>query len=190
MKWTAIVTLFFAFALTLSAADSARSKTRTGKLSVATLLATQRISGNGAPDGVRFLFMVARTPGTTGQFTLKECRDFLVNGESYRETTRSKIGKEIEPATVFDTAEAFFTKQPGARRLAPPDIRDAYVLVVSIGGAELESGAKGEITLQVGFGKEVEPFAFNFLTPPTRPTHVRGNSSNGTSKPAAKATGS
>lgn len=175
MKWTALVTLLFTFALTLPAADSERSKSQTGQLSVATLLATQRISGKGAPDGIRFLFMVSRKPGTEGQFTLKECRDFIVAGESYQEKTRAKLGREIEPATVLDTAEAFFTKQPGARHLAPPNIEDAYVLVVSIGGAEIESNLRGEVTLQVGFGKELEPFTFDFLTPPTRTTAPKPN---------------
>jgi hypothetical protein len=168
MKCPVFVALLFAFALTLSAADSANSKTQTGRLSTATLLATQRISGKGAPDGIRFLFLVTRKPDVTGQFTLKETRDFLIAGESYQEKTQAELGKKIEPGTVFDSAKGFFAKQPGARHLAPPDIEGAYVLTIAIGGAKIAADAKGEIALHVGFDKEIEPFTFRFAAPPNR----------------------
>src|SRR5688572_4864639 len=109
-----VVGMIFAFAQTLLAADSASSRTQSGRLSIVSLLATQRISGKGAPDGIRFLFLVARKPEVTGQFTLKETRDFLLAGKSYQEKTQADLGTKIEPGTVFDSAEGFFTKQPGA----------------------------------------------------------------------------
>ncbi len=169
MKYPVFVAVLLSFALTLSAADSSNSKTQTGRLSTASLLATQRISGKGAPDGIRFLFLVVRKPEVTGQFTLKETRDFLIAGESYQEKTQAELGKKIEPSTVFDSAEGFFAKQPGARHLAPADIKGAYVLTIAIGGAKIANDARGEITLQVGFEKEVEPFTFRFAPPPDRP---------------------
>jgi hypothetical protein len=169
MKCPVFVALLVAFALTLPAADSASSKIQTGRLSTASLLATERISGKGAPDGIRFLFLVMRKPEVTGQFTPEETRDFLIAGESYQAKTQAHLGKMIEPSTVIDAAEAFFAKQPGARRLAPQEIKGAYVLTIAIGGTKIAASAKGEIALRVGFGKEVESLTFRFVAPPEQP---------------------
>jgi len=163
------LSVIFAFAQTLPGADPANSRTQNGQLSTVSLLATQRISGKGAPDGIRFLFLVARKPGVTGQFTLKETRDFIIAGESYQEQTQADLGKKVEPGTVVDSAEGFFAKQPGARHLAPQDIKDTYVLTVAISGAQIAAEAKGEIVLRVGFDKEIEPFTFRFIAPLNRP---------------------
>lgn len=169
MKFKPRLALLLAIATMLVAGDSPNSRTQVGKLSTTSLLATQRISGKGAPDGMRFLFFVARTPGIAGQFTLKETRDFLVSGQSYQGRTQTELGKTIEPETVFDSAEGFFAKQPGARSLAPADINGAYVLTIAIAGTKIPSGSPGEITVNVGFEKAVEPFTFRFSAPPERP---------------------
>lgn len=108
-------------------------------------------------------------PRATGQFAIEETRDFLVAGESYQEKTKAELGKQIEPATIFDTAEGFFAKQPGARQLAPQDIKRAYVLTIAIAGSKIPPGAKSEITVRVGFDKEVEALTFRFAAPPDRP---------------------
>jgi hypothetical protein len=155
--------------IALAAVSSPGSKIQEGQRVTGTLLATARVAGKAVPDGMRFLVLVARKSEVTGEFTLKETRDFLVAGESYQEKTQAELGKKFEPGTMFDTAESFFTKQPGMRNLAPPDIKDAYILSISIGGAKLSTGAKGEITLHVGFDKQVEPLTFRFAVPPDRP---------------------
>jgi hypothetical protein len=148
------------------AAEGARSSMQTGKMSTVRLLATARLT-KPSPDGVRFLFLVTPTSGTPGNFALKETRDFLLDGKSYREMTKAETGKEWEPETEFYGAEGFFAKQPGMRRLAPEgDLTGANILVMAIGGAALPARAAGEITLRVGFEKEVEPFTFAFQVPP------------------------
>jgi hypothetical protein len=170
MKSFAFIALLFAMPLIVSAAGAdPGSKVQEGQRATSTLLATARVSSQSVPDGMRFLFLVARKPETTGQFTLKETRDFLLAGESYQEKTKGELGKQFEPGTSFDTAEGFFGKQPGMRGLAPDDVKGMYILTVSIGGTKLLAGAKGEITLNVGFDKQIEPFTFLFAIPPDPP---------------------
>jgi hypothetical protein len=171
MKSFAFIALLFATPLIGSAAAAdPGAKVQDGQRATSTLLATARVSSPSVPDGMRFLFLVARKPETTGQFTLKETRDFLLAGESYQEKTKADLGKQFEPATSFDTAEGFFGKQPGMRGLAPDDIKGMYVLTLSIGGTKLSAGARGEITLNVGFDKQIEPFMFLFAVPPDPPS--------------------
>jgi hypothetical protein len=167
MKSFAFIALLAAVPLIVSgAAADPGSKIQDGQRATSTLLATARVSGPSVPDGMRFLFLVARKPETTGQFTLKETRDFLLAGESYQERTKADLGKQFEPSTAFDTAEGFFGKQPAMRGLAPDDIKGMYILTVSIGGTQLSAGATGEVTLNAGFDKQIEPFTFRFAIPP------------------------
>ncbi len=149
-----------------AAKSSPESKTQRGTRATASLLAVGRISGKEAPAGMRFLVLVKPAAGVTGQFALKETRDFLIDGESYQEKSQAELGKKLEPSTMFDTAENFFAKQPNMRRLGPEDITGAYILTVAIGGGTLEPGAKVALTLHVGFEKEVEPFTFRATVPP------------------------
>ena len=168
MKRTAPIFLLFVALIVAAVAANPGSKVQEGQRATATLLATARVMGQAVPDGMRFLVLVARKPDTTGEFALKETRDFKVAGESYQEKTKTELGKQFEPGTTFDTAEGFFGKSPGMRHLAPDDIKGAYILAISIGGAKLAAGAKGEITLNVGFDKKIEPFTFQFAVPPDR----------------------
>jgi hypothetical protein len=160
-------TVILLFSHMASAADSpAGRKVQQGQFATARLLATARLSTNTAPDGMRFLFLITRTSNATGQFTLKETRDFLVDGLSYQEKSQSELGKRFEPTTVFETAGQFFHKQPGMRSLAPEDIRGSYILSLTIGGTKLSPGATTEVTIHVGYDKQVEPFTFRIAVPP------------------------
>jgi hypothetical protein len=149
----------------LAAESPVAAKTHAGRLATVTLLATGRVT-QGAPGGLRFLFLVAPTAGTTGTFTLKETRDFKLGDESYQTLTKARLGQQFEPQTAFDSAEGFFRKQPSARRLAPADIDGAYILTISMPGAPVPEHAPGEISVHVGFDKQVEPFTFVFNAPP------------------------
>jgi hypothetical protein len=141
-------------------------KVQKGRLSTVTLLATQRVASEEAPDGMRFLFLIRRASEVAGSFTLKETRDFDSDGESYQEKTQAALGKKFAPSAIIDRAESFFTKQPNLRHLAPDDIADTHVLLLTIVGAPLNTGANVDVTLHVGYGKEVEAFTFATLTPP------------------------
>jgi hypothetical protein len=166
MKFLALPALLAAFSLTApTGAAEPDPGVQPGPLATVQLLATGRTGGR-SPDGMQFLFLVRRGAGVVGSFTLKETRDFTVAGGSYQEKTQTELGQRFEPATSFDNAEGFFTKQPGMRRLAPEDIAGAYILTIAIGGAKLVAGENVQIKLEVGFGKAVEPFSFNVPVPP------------------------
>lgn len=169
MKFPAVIAiaLLYSFLNVASAADPQSGRNvQNGRLSTARLLATARVSGSAVPDGMRFLFLVTPTPEGKGQLTLKETRDFLLDGSSYQEKTQSELGKRFEPGTDLNTAEGFFSQQPGMRKLAPDDIKGAHIVALTIGGAKLSAGAKAEVTLYVGFDKQVEPFTFRVPVPP------------------------
>jgi len=142
------------------------SNKRSSALATVQLLATGRITGGGAPDGMQFMFLVAPGPGVVGPFSLKETRDFTVEGISYQEKTQAELGKRFEPRSNINKADAFFAQQPALRGLAPEDINGAHILVVAIGGARFPDGSRVEVTAEVGYGKTVEPFKFNVNAPP------------------------
>jgi hypothetical protein len=165
--WLLLVTTL-SMTCTVSAQSPRPTRVHTGKMSTVHLLAIARVS-QPSPDGVRFLVMVTPAAGIQGQFALKETRDFLIDGKSYREMTKAETGRVWEPSTELDTADGFFAKQPGARRLAPENIAGAKILVVAIGGAALPPQGTGEVTFNLGLDKEVEPFTFAFSVPPGAP---------------------
>jgi hypothetical protein len=168
MKYRVFLALLAALSF-LAPAEAAQPDTpiQTGSLATVHLLATGRSSGGPAPDGMQFLFLVKRGAGVEGSITLKETRDFTVAGNSYQDLTQAELGQRFEPRTMVDTADAFFSKQPGLRGLAPADIGGGYILTIAISGAKLSVGSNVEVTVHVGFGKAVEPFKFTATTPPS-----------------------
>jgi len=169
MKFSAVIAiaLLYSFSNFASAAEPHSGRNvQNGRLSSARLLATARVPGGAVPDGMRFLFLVTRTSDAKGQLTLKDTRVVLIDRSSYQEKTQSELRKRFEPGTILDTAESFFAKQPGMRTLAPDDIKGAHIVALTVGGTKLSAGAKAEVTLHVGFDKEVEPFTFRVAVPP------------------------
>ena len=175
MKFSFLLALLCAGLVAASAAESksapSESKStsaQVGRMSTVRLLATGRVTDKEIPDGLRFMFLVTRVAGSTGRPTLKETRDFLLGGSSYQEKTQGELRKKFEPSTEFDTAEGYFAKHPrlqAAADLTPAEIAGAYILTVAIGGATLPADARAEVTVQVGFGKEVEAFTFEVTVP-------------------------
>ncbi len=166
MKYRALLAMLAALWF-LAPAEAAQpgSSIQTGPLATVHLLATGRPSGGPAPDGMQFLFLVKRGAGVEGSITLKETRDFTVAGSSYQDMTQAELGQRFEPRTSVDNADAFFSKQPGLRGLAPADIGGGYILTIAISGAKLPAASNVEVTVHVGFGKAVEPFKFSTTAP-------------------------
>jgi hypothetical protein len=162
---------FVVSGLAATAAESA-SPTKSGRLTTVRLLPVNRLepksdasSKDAAPDGLVFHFVVLRKPEAVGPTALKETRDFTLGGESYQKKTSAELGKSFEPSTVIENAEKFFEQYPQFNDFAPKDRKAAAVISVSIGGAKLEAGAKVEVTLTVGAGKQVEPFTYAVVVP-------------------------
>ena len=72
---------------------------------------------------------------------------------------------------MIDSAEKFFAKNAGLRRLAPEDLdlKNATILSIVIGGAKLPADvAHADVMIHVGYEKEVEPFSFRVPIPAPR----------------------
>lgn len=157
----------------LAAASAAESKppifeskpgdVKVGRMSTVRLVATGRVTDKDKPDGLRLMFLVTRLPGIKGSPTLKETRDFLLDGASYQAKTEAELGKKFEPITELKTAEWYFamrSRLAAATNLTSAEIAGGHILTLAIGGAALPADGLAELTLQVGFGKGVEPFTF------------------------------
>jgi hypothetical protein len=150
------------------ASESKPASAQTGRTVTARLLATGRVTGKEAPDGLRFMFLLTRAANVTGSPALKETRDFRLSGASYQEKTQAELGKKFEPVTVFEPAEKFFANQPrlqAAADLTAADVAGAYILTIEIAGVVLPADGKAEVAVQAGFGTEVEPFTFEVKVP-------------------------
>jgi hypothetical protein len=169
MKYRALLALLAALSLVAPGqAAQPDAPVQTGTLATVHLLATGRTSGGPAPDGMQFLFLVKRGAGVEGPIALKETGDFIVAGSSYQDKTQAELGRRFEPRTSIDSADTFFSRQPGLRGLAPADISGGYILTIAIPGAQLPARSNVEVTVHVGFGKAAtEPFRFNAMAPPS-----------------------
>ena len=153
-----------------SAAEESGVTTREGKLSSVELIEITSANRDrpwpelvGAPDGLRFIFMVFRKPGVRGLFTLREVRDFKVDRQSYRELTRRVTAREFEPTTTVWSVRQFLgTQRPDlTSRIPIVADREANVLVVTIGGMALPAEGRCDITIEVGWGSGTEQFSFS-----------------------------
>lgn len=160
--------IWFLVSVVLASAAESPVAVQQGKFSEVRLIAVTRLesktkTADSAPDGLTFHFVVLRQP-EAGPLALKETRDFLLGGESYRARTKTELGRQFEPGTEVNDAAKFFARNP---RFAPfaPEEGKALVISVSIGGARLSVGTKVEVTLHVGAGKQVEPFTFSVAVP-------------------------
>jgi hypothetical protein len=166
MKTSLLIAFFLGAGLLHAANPAPAAAAQTGKMSTVHLLLTGRAPNKAAPDGMAFLFLVSRAPDAKGSFTLKETRDFQLGGESYQQKTEAELGKKFEPGTMIDDAEKFFAKNPRLRALAPAEIQGATILSITIGGAKIPNDGKADVTIHVGYEKEIEPFSFSVPVPP------------------------
>ena len=115
-----------------------------------------------AEDGVMFYFLLEKMEGKDGQLSLKELKDFSINGRSYQTLTEEKLGYAITPQTVLEDVSDFRKGiGPGLRsKIQKADDKRAIIMIVCIAGAELPR--KGMITfdLFLGLEKKVEPFSY------------------------------
>lgn len=161
---------FVLVGLVLSASFAAESDPtgapiKNGNLAAVRFLPVSRIrASEGAPDGLTFYFVVAR-PAGVGPLALKETRDFTLGAVSYQAKTKAELGKVFEPHTVVDDADRFFAQRTDFARFAPKNLSAAKVITIAIRGAKLEAKDNVEVTLNVGTGRQIEPFTFSATVP-------------------------
>jgi len=146
---------------------------REGRFSNVTLLgfeqASEELAGKaeqGAPAAYVFYFLVERRPGFPGRPTLRELRDFRLGEESFQQRAQAQIGRRFEPTTVAEEVSDFVAEvRPDMAPRLPESDEDRFVLFTILPGAPIASGTRGSVTLQVGWGDQVEPLQFEFETP-------------------------
>ena len=170
-----VVLLSATSSLASSIADEPKRPRLVGAYSTVTLLDVSRPTypfhlktAAGADDSLVFFFLISRGPHANGLFTLRETRDFLIDGQSYSSATRGLLGREFEPNTIIEDVSDFARKiRPDLAQAvssARPEA-DRTVLYTLISGAALRPRSRGQITLEVGWGAQVEPFTFAFDVP-------------------------
>lgn len=157
----------FLFLLCVGARGAVNDSTQlqAGRLASVRLVKTERLPPGSAPDGLAFHFLVSPTPEAFGLFSIRETRDILVGGQSYQEKNQAVLGRRFEPQTRIDDAAKFFSGHAAFRPLMPKLEKGALVLSISLGGAKLpDDGAVG-ITVEIGFDRQLEQFAFRTTVP-------------------------
>ena len=171
----AAILLWATSSLANSVAEQPERPRLVGAFSTVTLLDVLRPTSGfhlktaaGADDSLVFFFLISRGPGANGPFTLRETRDFLVDGHSYSSATRTLLRREFEPNTIIEDVPDFAGKiRPDLAQAvssARPDA-DCAVMYTLISGAALQPRSRGNITVEVGWGARVEPFTFPFGVP-------------------------
>jgi hypothetical protein len=173
-----VVLLSATSSLASAIADQPERPRRVGAFSTVTLLDVSRPPSGfhlktaaGADDSLVFFFLISRGPGASGLFTLREPRDFLIDGHSYSSATRALLRREFEPNTIIEDVSDFARKVRPDLAQAVSSARpeaDRTVLYTLISGAALQPSSRGQITIEVGWGARSEPFTFAFDVPSHR----------------------
>ena len=115
------------------------------------------------PDGIVIYFLVYPQNTSSKQPTIKELRDFNLNGNSYKNITKSRSDVVIEPNSVFYDTSTFFNYEPSMKqKIKFSNSKKGIIMKTTICGDTLPKS--GIITLQVDFGwdKQLENFTFEF----------------------------
>jgi hypothetical protein len=155
---------------------------RAGTMSTVTLLSVGRECETGELKGaewargcLNFHFAIVRRPEIAGLFTLSELKDFLIDGQKYSALTQRELATRPAANTIVDDPQDYKTKiRPDLASRVPaggPD--NAVVMYTLISGAALQTGARGQVTIDVGWDKQTELLTLDFIVPPANPKRSR-----------------
>jgi hypothetical protein len=165
MRRAIIVLVFAVLGLCSRAATGDGVPRQTGRLTSTQLIKTERIQRSGAPDGLAFYFLVTPTGEAFGQFSIRETRDLLLGGQSYRQKTQAELGRRFEPETRIDDPAKFISAHPEFRTAMPRTEKGALVVSIAIPGAKLPDGAAVTVALEIGYDQQLEKFSFRVPVP-------------------------
>ncbi len=159
-------------ALPARAASTPRSTS--GALSVVTLVDVSRLPPEllqtvlpGARDGLVFMFLIVKRTPSEGFPTVRKLADFEIDQASYQSSTAAQLGAAFEPLILVEDASSFLARmEPGSTTEAAVPEGLAYVMLATIGGAELPDHGSGALQVEVGFDGQTEAMPFRFTVPP------------------------
>ena len=103
---------------------------------------------------------------------MQELRDFTIDGISYAQATKEKLGLSVEPKTVIVDSYKLVEEDPDLKDIVKNE-KSGIVMQTIIFGSELPQKGKVSVTVQVGWGdvdkeknsssnEKIEDFNFEF----------------------------
>jgi hypothetical protein len=157
---------------TTSKGDSKKAKTpapvaeKTGKYSRAVLVRAWRLDAKtaamrGAPDGLGFDFLFIRQPPAKGLFTLAELRDFTLDGQSYKAQAEKLLQLRFEPRSeAYDSKDFPSLDGKNLAEAYGVSMANAMAMRTLIFGSPLPKKGTVRVTVQIGWGEELEKIEF------------------------------
>jgi hypothetical protein len=144
------------FALFVSVGFGQVLPSKEGELSTTRLLKVERLVSHVAdelPDGLVFHFLVSRKAPAEHKFAIKETRDFIVSGQSYRNATEAKLGRSSDAQTGVHDAIKYAAEHPEFATPVSGAPKRSLIITVAIRGCNLMEGRDVELILHTGFGR-------------------------------------
>ena len=131
--------------------------------------------GNGKEhelEGLTFLFEITKLKKNDKVLCMQELRDFTIDGISYAQATKEKLGLSVEPKTVIVDSYKLVEEDPDLKDIVKNE-KSGIVMQTIIFGSELPQKGKVSVTVQVGWGdvdkeknsssnEKIEDFNFEF----------------------------
>ncbi|MBP5439177.1 MAG: hypothetical protein J6Y30_14500 [Treponema sp.] len=123
-------------------------------------------------EGLTFLFEITKLKKNDKVLCMQELRDFTIDGISYAQATKEKLGLSVEPKTVIVDSYKLVEEDPDLKDIVKNE-KSGIVMQTIIFGSELPQKGKVSVTVQVGWGdvdkeknsssnEKIEDFNFEF----------------------------
>lgn len=110
----------------------------------------------GAPDGLEFTFVIEKLEGKEGKLSLKEVKDFSVNGHPYS----SLNAKTVEPKTNLSNPSQLPNLNLNERIGSIGD--QALIMTTRIAGAKIPEESSYAVSVSLGLDGHLEAFEYEF----------------------------
>jgi hypothetical protein len=172
--------LTFVHALVFSAAVAASPATThqipivtEGKMASVALLRASRVSPDdlkaccsGATDALRLIFLV-RPADAPVDFTMSPVIETLIDRQSY--PTDAAHAKGLRPYIEARDVDDLFRLFPDVVDRVPAGFKPSIAIVVTIPDETLPESGQVDLTMKLGYRRQVEPFSFSFALPKKQP---------------------
>ncbi|MBP5576004.1 MAG: hypothetical protein J6X67_04490 [Treponema sp.] len=123
-------------------------------------------------EGMVFLFEITKLKKNDKVLCMQELRDFTIDGISYAQATKEKLGLSVEPKTVIVDSYKLVEEDPDLKDIVKNE-KSGIVMQTIIFGSEMPQKGKVSVTVQVGWGdvdkeknsssnEKIEDFNFEF----------------------------
>ena len=103
-------------------------------------------------EGISYIFLVSSTSQANEVPSLDELRDFNINGMSYREGTKAKLGKYFEPRTVIFGVDDFVNRhRPDLKKFVADIPQKSIIMATAIYGAPLPRDGTVDTEVSIGW---------------------------------------